>query len=201
MNKMPENLRILLLAGGKSQRMGKDKAGLLYNGQTQLERMVDLVQPLQIPVHLSLRPDQTPPEGVTLSPIYDHGAFANSGPLGGILSALTDYSASAFLVIACDLPFLDFTTLQYLIDHRSEAHLATAYKSNHDGLPEPLCAIWEPHSASISKEKLKNEIRCPRKILIQENSHLIELPNPEALDNINTPEEYEEALSRMNLLK
>ena len=201
MTRMPENLRILLLAGGKSQRMGKDKASLLYNGQTQLERMVELVQPLNIPVHLSLRPDQSPPEGAALTPIFDHKEFANSGPLGGMLSALSAYPGSAFLVIACDLPFLYLPTLQYLIDNRSEEHLATAYKSNHDGLPEPLCAIWEPHGTSILKEKLQQEIRCPRKILIQENSHLIELPNPEALDNINTPEEYEEALSRMNLSK
>ena len=201
MTKNPEHLRILLLAGGKSQRMGTDKASLLYNGQTQLERMVKLVQPLQIPVHLSLRPDQSPPEGISLSPILDRDEFANSGPLGGMLSALTEYPKEAFLVIACDLPFLDLPTLQFLINNRSEAHLATAFKSHHDGLPEPLCAIWEPHCTSLIIEKLQSEIRCPRKILIQETTLLLDLPNPEALDNINTPEEYEEALSRITLSK
>ena len=50
-------------------------------------------------------------------------------------------------MLACDLPFLADETLRHLIEHRDPSRLATAYRSSHDGLPEPLCAIWEPAAA------------------------------------------------------
>lgn len=187
---------ILLLAGGKSSRMGKDKATLEYNGKSQLERMHGLVLPLDFPVHLSVRKGQE----TTLAKVEtipDADGVEGSGPMAGMLSAFTLYPQRAFLVIACDLPFLDIGTLSYLLMNRATDKIATAYRSAHGGLPEPLCAIWEPHAMNILEAKFAEGMRCPRKILIQENAHLIDLPNPVALDNINTPEEYEAALARL----
>ena len=66
---------------------------------------------------------------------------------------------------------------------------ATAYRSSHDGLPEPLCAIYEPRSARPSPRSRQGK-HCPRKFLLQAGTHLLEEPNPRALDNINTPKEY-----------
>ena len=51
-----------------------------------------------------------------------------------------------WLVLACDLPFLDAETLRHLLRSRVVARAATAYRSSYDGLPEPLCAIWEPRT-------------------------------------------------------
>ena len=117
--------------------------------------------------------------------------------MAGMLSAFGEHPGRAFLVIACDLPFLDRGTLDYLLENRDPSKIATAYRSAHGGLPEPLCAIWEPSSSPILKESLADGKRCPRKILIQKETHLLGLPNPDALDNINTPEEYEDALARL----
>ena len=201
MNPNDQDLRILLLAGGKSQRMGKDKAGLLYEGKTQLERMVDLVAPLNLPIHLSVRKEQATDEKPLVTPIYDHKDFTDVGPMGGILSAFQEYPTSAFLVIACDLPFLTIETLEHLRTNRDSSQFASAYKSSNDGLPEPLCAIWEKESQEILQQKLSEGIRCPRKILIQGNLKLLDLPQADALDNINTPEEYEEAQRKISSAK
>jgi molybdenum cofactor guanylyltransferase len=51
-------------------------------------------------------------------------------------------------VLACDLPFLTDAALAQLLEERDPTALATAYRSAHDGLPEPLCAIWEPAAAA-----------------------------------------------------
>ncbi|MBT6957918.1 MAG: NTP transferase domain-containing protein [Opitutae bacterium] len=193
-------LHALLLAGGHSRRMGKEKSKLLYQGQTQFSRIVVILRELGIPSHLSIRAGQTLPAeamAAEINPIHDRDSFKDIGPLGGILSALASHPGHAFLVIACDLPFLEIKTLEQLIQDRKPEKLATAFRSHHDRLPEPLCAIWEPHGAKLLQRKLDAGIRCPRKILIQSEIQLLELTNKEALDNINTPEEYRDALARM----
>ncbi len=196
----PAPLQALLLAGGHSRRMGKDKSALLYQGQTQLARTIVLLQELDIPSHLSLRAGQPlPPEAraAEIKPIHDMDQFMDVGPLGGILSAFASHPGHAFLILACDLPFLDAKTLEHLIQNRKPEKLATSFRSHHDGLPEPLCAIWEPHGEKFLQQKLAEDMRCPRKILIKSETHLLDLPNQEALDNINTPEDYMDALARM----
>lgn len=187
----------LVLAGGRSKRMGRDKARLFYNGQTQLACTLNLLSACCSQTFVSLRMGQTlPAEAAHASPIYDR--FGEIGPLGGILSALDQHPAHPWLVVAVDLPFLDQATLDYLFAHRDPSCPFTAYRSDHDGLPEPLCAIYEPSAKPILLDALKNQgNRCPRKILIDTKTRLLDLPNPRALDNINTPREHEEALTRL----
>jgi molybdopterin-guanine dinucleotide biosynthesis protein A len=98
-------------------------------------------------------------------------------------------------VLECDLPFLDAGTLKHLVWARQEDRVATAYRSSHDGLPEPLCAIYEPASRDGIRAYVETGKNCPRKFLIRSEAHLIEEPNPRALDNVNTPEEYGSAMT------
>ena len=197
----PAPIHALLLAGGKSRRMGQDKATLLYQGRTQLARTLDLLRQLDIPSSLSIRQGQDLPDeakSADATAIQDQPGLEDIGPFGGILSAFAKLPRHALLVLACDLPFLDNETLETLLAQREPTRLATAYRSHHDGLPEPLCAIWEPHGLPHLREQLEARLRCPRKILIQGDTHLLTLPIPHALDNINTPEDYAEALARLD---
>ncbi len=82
----------------------------------------------------------------------------------------------------------------------TQAHCATAYKSAHDGLPEPLCAIWEPAAAPLLAEYQAAGGHCPRKFLIRHGANLLDLPDPRALDNVNTPEEYSQAVAALETL-
>ncbi len=104
---------------------------------------------------------------------------------------------AAWLVLACDLPHLSAQVIQYLVAHRDPARAATAFRSSHGGrhagLPEPLCAIYEPRSAAAIAAYLESGRNCPRKFLIQSDALLLDQPDPRALDNINTPEEYHAA--------
>ena len=76
--------------------------------------------------------------------------------------------------------------------------LATAYRSAHDGLPEPLCAIWEPAAAAALADYQAAGADCPRKFLIRHAARLLEPLDRRALDNVNTPEEYAQALAALD---
>ena len=179
----------LILTGGKSTRMRTDKAALTYAGETQLERAHRLLAAVVDEVYVSVRPDQA---GDAMRGRYRQivDAYADVGPAAGIATALELEPRRAWLVLAVDLPFLTEQTLADLIAARDTGAVATAYSSAHDGLPEPLCAIWEPAAAESLKAALARDERCPRKFLIRSNARLVPLAATQALENINTPDEY-----------
>jgi molybdenum cofactor guanylyltransferase len=184
----------LVLAGGRSTRMGRDKAALEYHGRAQLERAHDLLEKLLARVFVSVRSDQTrDPLRARFAQIVDRGDL--EGPAAGIRAAQEAHPDAAWLVLACDLPWLDVATLQHLIARRDPARMATAFRSTHDGLPEPLCAIYEPPAAIALKEFLATGRDCPRKLLIDSDTLLLDQPGRKALDNVNTPQELAAALS------
>jgi molybdenum cofactor guanylyltransferase len=187
----------LLLAGGHSKRMQRDKATLEYAGQSQLLRAANLLRPFVAQLYLSARSDQElDPQRAAFVRIDD--LVAELGPLGGIHAALHAHSSAAWLVLACDLPFLDAATLQRLIASRQPARLATAYRSSSDEKPEPLCAIWEPHSVAAIDAWIAGRRNCPRSFMTHHDVALLDLANPRALDNINTAAEYLAARSTLD---
>lgn len=187
----------LVLAGGHSKRMQRDKAALIYHGRSQLEWAVSFVQPYVERVFVSVRPDQTnDPVRLRFEQIVD--TEANLGPIAGITAAQAKHPDVAWLVLACDLPFLDEGTLTTLIAARDPQRLATAFRSSHDVLPEPLCTIYEPASREAILAHLASGKNCPRKFLINSDVLLLDEPNPHALDNINTPDEYGSAVAALS---
>jgi len=186
----------LLLTGGRSRRMQRDKAALEYAGRTQLARAIELLEPLVARVFVSVRADQLgDPQRATHACIVD--VVPDVGPIGGIHAALHAHPEAAWLVLACDLPFLDTATLQQLIAARDPRRVATAFNSSHDGKPEPLCAIYELSSARLIDERIAAGRQCPRDFLANADAALLSLRNPRALDNINTGDEYREAQARL----
>jgi molybdopterin-guanine dinucleotide biosynthesis protein A/molybdopterin converting factor small subunit len=187
----------LILAGGRSTRMQRDKAALTYHGRTQIEWAVSLLQPYAQRVFVSVRPDQTSdPVRARFDQIVD--AHDDLGPIAGIMAAQAKYPQVAWLVVACDLPFVDDNTLSTLIAARQPQRVATAYRSSHDVLPEPLCAIYEPASRERLIAHVESGKNCPRKFLIKSDVHLIDEPNPHALNNVNTPDEYGSAMATLS---
>lgn len=186
----------LVLAGGRSTRMQRDKATLAYHGRTQLEWAMELVAPHVARAFVSVRPDQREdPVRARFPQIVD--AQPGIGPVAGILAAQAAHPEVAWLVLACDLPYLDADTLATLLAARRPERCATAYASARDGLPEPLCAIWEPRSRVALADFVATGQDCPRKFLIDSDLELIAPPRADALANINTPEEYGAALNRL----
>lgn len=178
----------LVLAGGESRRMGRDKALLERNGHTQLGRSVALLEQYVGRTFVSARAEQAKePERSRFPQIIDR--YSGIGPAAGILSALQKRQDVSWLVLACDLPNVDGATIEFLLRHRSPDHPFTAFRSSYDGLPEPLCAIYRPESRAIVEGFVQDGIICPRKMLIRSDTCLLEQPDPAALDNVNTPED------------
>lgn len=186
----------LVLAGGRSRRMGKDKASLQIHGEPQLQRAARLLQACCQRTFISIRSGQERGEVVADYP-WIEDQHRDIGPLGGILAAQNAHQDCAWLVLACDLPFVDELVLNDLIAGRNPDRLATAYRSSENQLPEPLCAIYEPASRATLEENLARGIRCPRKILINSDVALLDLPDPQALTNLNTPADLALALAKL----
>ncbi|WP_202020400.1 NTP transferase domain-containing protein [Mucilaginibacter mali] len=187
LNKARPQLNALVLAGGKSERMGQDKGAINWHGKDQRYYMADLLKGYTDNVYISCRADQQHDIDAVYQTLPD--TFTGLGPFGAILSAFREQPEKAWLVIACDLPLLDKDTLDFLIASRDPSAIATAFKSPHDEFPEPLITIWEPKSYPVLLSFLAQGYSCPRKVLINSDSHIIKAPNPGALTNVNTPEE------------
>jgi len=185
---MTESVYGLVLAGGRSRRLGRDKALLVRDGRSQLERLVDALGRVARRVFVSARADQqTEPERSRHETIIDR--YENLGPVAGILSAMDEYPEVDWLVVACDLPNVDEATLRFLLGRKSATQPFTAFRSSHDGLPEPLCALYRAGSDAIIRGFVEDGVVCPRKMLIRSDTCLLEQPDPASLDNVNTPED------------
>lgn len=178
----------LLLAGGRSRRMREDKAALSYRERPQLELAFELLTPWVTRAWVSVRPDQrAEPLRASYPQIVDGPGV--EGAIAGIIAAQAAQPEAAWLVVACDLPLLDSATLAELLAGRDKGRLATAFQSASDGLPEPLCAIYEPASREPILRFVAAGHSCPRKFLIRHDAALLTPARPRALDNANTPEE------------
>lgn len=185
-----QNLHGLILAGGKSRRMGQDKAALAYHGIDQVAYLHGLLQPFCQKLFVSCRKDQAGEEhlqGYALLPdIHD-----DLGPMGGILSAFAKAPEAPWLVVACDLPFLDGAVLAQLVAGRDAGAHATCFINPERGWPEPLCTLWEPAAVERLEHFRGLGKYCPRKVLMNCTIHTLEPAMPQALENANTPEDFE----------
>jgi molybdenum cofactor guanylyltransferase len=189
-------LQGLVLAGGHSRRMARDKAALEYAGRSQLERAMTLLAPLVSKSFVSVRADQlADPQRAAYPCIAD--LQPGLGPISGIQAALHADPECAWLVLACDLPFLDSATLQHLIAERAPEKMATAFLSDFDGKPEPVCAIYEPAALAAVDAWIASGQRCPRALLGQSAVKLLQPRAGGTLANINTGDEYLQARTQL----
>lgn len=188
-------IRGLILAGGRSSRMGSDKARLVHpDGRTLAVRCRDLLLASGCDgVSVSLRHDQAIPPGLEATEIVRDPEGATAGPMSGILSAMRSRPDADWLVVACDLPRLDVGSLQHLISSRRPGEHFLAYRSESDGLPEPLCTLYARESLPILEQASVDGSPSPRRILIHHGCRLLDPVTSRALENTNTPMEWEDA--------
>jgi len=182
-------LRGLVLAGGRSVRMGEDKAGLLIGGRTLLGRTVELLRPLVTSVHVAIRADQATDllrrQFALLIDVPGVG-----GPAAALAAAWHQDPASAWLVLACDMPAVGPDVLETLVASRDPGRGGTAWRGSDDDRPEPLCAIWEPATlarlAAVAAEPGSGH-PSPRAVLAAADPLLLKPARPAALISVNTP--------------
>ncbi len=182
----------LVLAGGKSTRMGTDKGTLNFYGKNQRDIAIDLLEKNHLKTFLSVREEQ---EIGVESKITDK--FVGLGPFGAICSAFQENPDVAWLVIATDLPFVNDEVIQLLLKHRNPSKVATTIKGKDKQFPEPLITIWEPKSYTLLLNYLTQGYSCPRKVLINSDVEIVEIDDS-FIRNINTPEEFKAAHKEIN---
>ncbi len=186
-------LRGLVLAGGKSRRFGQDKALVLYQGKTLLERAVDLLASMDLEPMVVTR--ESADYSFLSCPVFVD-KLPDQGPLGGIYTAMSLHKLTDFLVMTCDMPTLDQDTLKLLHQRYREQPLLTCFEQP-DGRTEPFPGIYPQALFSqitdfLLKEKLsvKNLIES----IEEKNKILMEETFP-SFFNINTVAHFEELLS------
>ena len=175
----------IILAGGKSSRMGQDKAFLKRNGKTFIEHSIEAIKPLVSEVIIVS--DNADCEMFNLKCVND--VIKNSGPLAGIYSGLINSKTDYNLVISCDIPLITADVLKKLIiNDEPDIDIKQIVSS---GKPMPLIALYKKHCETVFYELLINDERRLHVALNQCKVKNIELnPKSELLTtNINTPEE------------
>jgi len=182
----------LVLAGGKSTRMGTDKGTLDFYGKNQRYFAMELLEKNHLKTYLSVREEQ---EISIKNKVVD--TFIGLGPFGAICAAFQSNPNVAWLVLATDVPFVNNEVIQKLLKHRNPSKAATAIKGKGKQFPEPLITIWEPKSYPLLLNYLGQGYSCPRKVLINSEVEIIEVED-DLIRNINTPEEFKEAKKEIN---
>jgi molybdenum cofactor guanylyltransferase len=185
----------IILAGGKSERMGQDKALLTFEGMTLLEHCVANV--LSLVEEVVVVADT--PGKYTLScgrVIAD--SFPDCGPVGGIVTGLTVLGRGAHIVLACDMPMVQPSVLQLLLKSMNVEW--DAFVPEVGGQLEPLCAIYRHSAAPKLLRYLETGERSARKAMksldvkrIGEGVLRRADPSLVSFTNVNTPEEWEHA--------
>jgi molybdopterin-guanine dinucleotide biosynthesis protein A len=191
-------LRGVVLAGGQSSRMGRDKAGVTIGARSLLETAVTAVRAAVGECFVAVRPDQSAdPLRQPYPRLFD--VADRPGPAGGLLAAAAHDPTAAWLVLACDMPAVTDEWLRVLVASRDPAAGATAWRSAVTGGPEPLCAIWEPATlATLARiAAAQGGHVSPLVVLAGAGPKLLDAPEAGTLGSLNTPAElsqYQEQL-------
>ena len=191
----------IVLAGGKSTRLGREKALETIVGESLIERVIRRVAPLSTEVIVVMRPEQprfplpAQPMVKTVTDLYP-----GKGSLGGIYSGLYNSSSFHNLVVACDMPFLNMALLRYLIELCSNFDVVIPTVG---GNLEPLHSVYSknclaPIEALLKQDKLRIVDFFPSVRVRYVDEVEVDRFDPQHLSffNINTEEDLAKARLR-----
>ena len=185
-----EDLSAFILAGGKSTRMGTDKAFVLLDGRTLLSRMLDLARRLTSNVHIIGDPAKFAPFAPVIQDI-----FPGCGPLGGIHAALRSSPTDLNVILAVDVPFVSLALLDYLIS-RAKSSSANVTLARAAGGFQPLCAVYRRPFADAAEDALRSghykidTLFSPTFTLVIEEAELEASGfSPRIFRNLNNPQD------------
>ena len=142
------NLTGIILAGGKSSRMGKDKGLVKYAGKAMIEYSLEICRQLCNEILISTANSDYAVYGYPL--IEDE--IQDIGPIGGIYASLKSAGNPKAIVLSCDTPFLKKELLELLVEKINEADMVVPYTGEQK--MEPLCACYSKTLLSLMKEQI-----------------------------------------------
>lgn len=184
---------LAIIAGGRSRRMGRDKALVKLHGRPMLAHVIERVSGLGQAQTLLVSNDHAAHARFSLPMVRD--SLPDAGSLGGIYTALMHSRHGHTLVVACDMPTLSPALLAYMLELREEGEYDVIVPRV-AGYPQGLHAVYSqacvaPIRSKIEAGRLKvigfhDQVRV--RYLDEDEWHPLD-PTGQALSNVNTPEE------------
>jgi molybdopterin-guanine dinucleotide biosynthesis protein A len=185
------DLSAFILAGGKSTRMGTDKAFVVLDGRTLLARMLDVARSLTSEVHIVGDAARFAP----FAPVIED-VFPGCGPLGGIHAALRTSRTDLNVILAVDIPFVSHALLDYLVTRAKNSEKAVTVARAAGGL-QPLCAVYRRlfadaaegalHAGHYKIDALFDQMNA---LVLEENDLEVAGFSPRIFRNLNTPQDF-----------
>jgi len=188
------DLTAFILAGGRSRRMGQDKAFLELGGRTLLSRALDLANAVAPTVRIVASQEKFLTVARTIEDV-----FSDCGPLAGIHAALSFTKTELNLMLAVDLPFVEANFLTYLIAQASQVSALVTVPEAGKGF-QPLCAIYRRDFREVAEQALKKKKNKIDSLFSDVETRVISEPemtrmgfSAKMFQNLNTPEEFSKA--------
>ncbi len=178
----------IILCGGRSKRMGRQKAFLPYAGKTLIEHMHDLMAELFAEVILvSNNPDEY--EHISSNLVRD--IVPNRGPLVGILSGLLVSNYNRAFVVPCDMPFVDKNLVRKMTAHKTESDMLIY---SHNGRNEPLLGVYSRNCIPALEEAIFEGKDLAQDFVATSNADILSFPSERGVNaahfNVDTPADY-----------
>jgi molybdenum cofactor guanylyltransferase len=195
---MIEDCTAIILAGGNSQRMGRDKANLLLGEQTLLQRVTATMQQVFPRVIVSVC--QPRPE-INLPQVCDEQL--NAGPLAGLVASLSRITTPWAFVVACDMPFVESAVVELLAKFRCQYQGVVPVVQGH---PQPLAAFYASSCLAVMRESLLTQDKSLRGVLkqldvcyVDQTGMLDADPHLRSFFDLDTPQDVAHALETGSL--
>lgn len=189
-----------VLAGGRSSRFGSNKALFAPDGETLINKAVDLLRPLVKEVVVSASHANAGAYAfLGLDIVEDQ--HSDCGPLGGLEALLDRCSKRWLLILTCDMPCVDSDMLRTMIDHVKQSGgsfenrnlpQAIAWRRS-DGSVSPFPLLIEKDALSVLRSRMNSGRRSMKGLLGALNTYYIIVPSDRLLSNINRPEDWKES--------
>jgi molybdopterin-guanine dinucleotide biosynthesis protein A len=194
----PNEVTGIVLAGGRSKRMGEDKSLMRLNGKTMIEFSIDALKPLCSKVIISSKQS-----------IYDftgcqvwHDEIENQAPIIGIYSCLKRSETDVNIILSCDVPLISKELLEFLLANSADHEITVPIHDN--GMIEPLCGIYKKSATGILKVCIDEGNFSMQDCILKASNILVKIDNlsmyfpGNQFKNINTPADFKD-LSTQNI--
>lgn len=187
----------LVVCGGNSSRMGRDKSLLQYHREAQRYHVARLLMPFCDAVFLSLNEAQTSLQEKEFSFFTDLPQFANEGPIAALLTAFHFLPNHNLVVAGCDYPFLNHKELEHFITAIQKNPGCRAFYNEVDGFYEPLLAYYPAEMSTVIAQQFASGNTSLQKILRLSDA-LKHLPlYPESIRSVDDSGGYEQVKNEL----
>ncbi len=188
---MKYTMPAVIFAGGKSSRMGRDKALLPFAGfDTLSEFQHNRLNVLFDKVYISSKEDKFDFETTVITDLYEE-----SSPLVGIISLFETLDTDALFILSVDAPFVDEEVITVLLKYTNKKVDAIIAQSP-SGV-QPLCGIYKRSILPLAQKQLKEGKHRLNSLLEQADTQFIRFDDDSPFTNLNHPHEYESALESL----